>query len=312
MKASEWYKQLPTSCVSAQPAILAALLDPSMRMAIEWVGIPISDGNHDAILYVGCDALMVGEPADCVRVNVDCATHQKVCDALGLQMPTARMVDIIYQAAEVRVAPCTFSPDSSNNITIADPATGALRVVSMSSVAAMFAHDARVTKGVSHKYGLVCNFGKSWNLSSKLGPASSQGGWVCANYGWFDPTAPYLSVSGKHKLWQPLSTRHNDVHVDYSQVCWAIHPMMLVDGAPTPTAQVLTSEGLAGLVSHEGALASSRHPSLAPYGLVQEVAAPIESIRLVGQPAPAGNNFGKTLAILAGTLAGMAVAKVIW
>ena len=86
MKASEWRQTLGSMATTAQDAIVAALTDPNMLVPIEWVGIPISGGGHDAILYVGCDSLKVGEPDDCVRVNVSMSAHQQVCDALGLQM----------------------------------------------------------------------------------------------------------------------------------------------------------------------------------------------------------------------------------
>ena len=125
MKASEWRQTLGSMATTAQDAIVAALTDPNMLVPIEWVGIPISGGGHDAILYVGCDSLKVGEPDDCVRVNVSMSAHQQVCDALGLQMPTAKMLDVIYANREVTAEPCTYQIGANGNITVIDPATGA-------------------------------------------------------------------------------------------------------------------------------------------------------------------------------------------
>jgi len=324
MKASEWRKTLPSMQLAAQPQIVEALLDPSMRVPIEWVGIPFSGGGHNAILYVGCDSMMVGEPGDCVRVDLNCRSHQMVCDALGLQLPTAKMFDLIYANREVAVEPMTFNPTGSI-ITVVDPATGQNVSVDMSSTVAMFAHDARVTAGVDGRAGLVCNSGKAWTLKASLG-GQTQGDWTVANYAWYSKSAPYTSVSGGFKLWQPLSTTHNAGHCDYSQVAYAIHPMMLVNGGQMPTADVITSPEYAALVSHEGALPWARHPMLdfyvPPQGVVN-IAPPIESIRLVGQPGagsggglgPIGvigaETIGKAAAIVAGAYAGWKLAQAI-
>jgi hypothetical protein len=322
MKASEWRNTLPAMQLAAQPVIIEALLDPSMRMPIEWVGIPFSAGANKAILYVGCDSMMVGEPGDCVRVDLNCRSHQMVCDALGLQMPTAKMLDLIYASREVDVEPCTYPP-TNGTISVVDPATGSHANVDMSSTVAMFAHDARVTAGVSGRAGLVCNSGKAWTLKASLG-GGTQGDWTAANYAWYSKSAPYMSVSGGFKLWQPLSTMHNCSHQDYSQVGFAVHPVMLVNGTQMATASVITSPEHAALVSHEGPLPWSRHPRLdlyEPPGGVQAIAPPIEGIRLVGQPgagggAPGGSagsiaaeTVGKAVAVLAGSIAAYKIAQ---
>lgn len=325
MKASEWRNTLPSMQLAAQPQIVEALIDPSMRMPIEWVGIPFSAGAHNAILYVGCDSMMVGEPGDCVRVDLNCRSHQMVCDALGLQLPTAKMLDLIYANREVAVEPCLYNP-TNGIITVVDPATGQSLSTDMSSTVAMFAHDARVTAGVAGRAGLVCNSGKAWTLKASLG-GITQGDWTAANYAWFSKAAPYTSVSGGFKLWQPLSTMHNVNHDDYSQVVYAIHPTMLVDGAQMPTADVIMSLEYAGLVSHEGPLPWARHPKLdfyvPPQG-TQSIAPPIESIRLVGQPGAGGSGglgpigaigaetIGKAAAVVAGAYAGWKIAQHVF
>lgn len=285
MKASEWRKQLPENLCAAQDAILAALMDPSLRAPIDWVGLPVSHGEHSGVVYVATDALKVGEPADQVRVCLDCLHYQMACDALGLQMPTAKLLDLVYAARQVRVSPCTFCPDSNGNVTVTDPSTGAKSTVSMLSVTAMFAHDARVSGAQGGFQGLICNSGKGWFICKNLGSAHPQGGWRCANYGWYDASAPYVSVQGQYKLWQPLSTAHNEFHVDYSQVVYAWHPIMMVDGIEIPTADVLRNPALAPMVSHEGALPFSRHPRLAAYepeGGVVLIAPALSTVPLLG------------------------------
>jgi hypothetical protein len=106
---------------------------------------------------------------------------------------------------------------------------------------------------------------------------------------------------------------HNVAHVDYSQVVYAIHPLMLVDGTQMATADVIMSADLAPLISHEGALPWARHPSLdfyVPPGGTQAIAPPIENIRLVGQPGAGGGGAGGSVAGVVGT-AGKVAAVVV-
>lgn len=289
MRASSWRGTLPESLTAAQPAIVQAVIDDNMRLPIEWCGIPITDGDNDAIIYLATDAMRVGEPGDSVRVDVSCNSQQQICDALGLQMPTPKMLDIVWAACNVRVKPMTFSPDAQNMVTVTDPATGSSKRVSMSSVTAMFAHDARISAAVGSNPGLVANIGKIWALIAKLGGASSQGGWVAANYGWYDKAANAgTSVSGAYRMWQGVGTRHNDAHVDYSQVHFVVHPTMLVNGEYIPTSQVMTSPSLCKLVCHDGPLPWARHPRLGPYPFSHYVAPDARDIPLVSAGVTVG------------------------
>lgn len=295
MKASEWVQTLPSSLVQAQPAIIQAALDASMRIEPEWVGVVTEHGGHQGVLFVMCDALQVGEPGDAIRINVSCESQQIICDALGLQMPTEKMLDLAKRAVEVEIEPGLLHVDESGRVIINGQA------VSMSSVAAMQEHNRIVSGAVNGRPGLLVNFGKGWFLGITLGPAL-EGGWKCLNYGWYSGKAPYLSRAG-FQVWQQLSGRHNEKHVDYSQVLWAVHPIMLVDGQPMPTADVLRNPEMAGLISYDGALPFARHPRLPVVQIAQQtIAPPIETIRMAGTGLLAygggGGKWMKTAAIL--------------
>lgn len=305
MKASEWRKTLPAMATAAQAAIVAAAIDASMRLPIDWVGIPIEANGHTGVLFVMADALKIGEPGDSVRVNVSTASAQAICDALGLQMPTAKMADIVRRNVEVWVPPQNYTV-TKRGVEVAKD-----EFVPMSSVAAMFGHDANVTKGVNGRFGIVCNPGKLWLIGSTLGPVHPQGGWLCLNYGWYLDTAPSLSATGGYRMWQPVSSHHNDSHVDYSQVFWAVHPMMIVDGQVMPVADVLRNPELAPLISHEGALPFARHPRIPPSTMtIDSIAPPIDQIRMVGAEQGSATSGGWLKAlVVAGLLAGIYYAS---
>lgn len=69
---------------------------------------PVAVAN--ARIYVMPDYLCVGSDEDYVYVPMNPMTFQKVCDSYGAVMPTRKMVDAIWKAAEVKVAPQPMGP----------------------------------------------------------------------------------------------------------------------------------------------------------------------------------------------------------
>lgn len=280
MKASEWRKTLGSSTKAAQDKIFAALIDDDLRLPIDWVGVPCKSGDLQGVVFVSSDALQVGEPGDSVRANVTGDCYQQLCDALGLQLPTPKMLDLVYEARELDVPAYTHNP-TNGQISVVDPATGKTTACDMSSVTAMFAQDALITAHLAGRAGLSVSY-KTFNLISALGAVCSQGGFEHANYALYDPHAPYLSVSGGHKLWQCLSTWHNGAHTDYSQDDLAVHPVMLIGGQAVLVADVLVDPVRAPLISHQGALPFTRHPKVPQGAFSHDIAPAIDTIRIIG------------------------------
>jgi len=260
-RAAQWLAGLGEGYTLAQEDKLIGLcLNPEVRVPIKWVGVTVKHGGNHGVVAVASDALRLAHPQGPIRISVSCRGAQMLCDALGLQMPTPLIIDRIWEQASLRVTPKTYTPDASARVHVHDR-QGQSVVVSMMGMTAMIAHSDRIQASIEGEPELVCNVGKWWVLSKSIAGQPPGCPCDCANYGWFASGAPSLSVTGKH-LWQPVSTRHNQFHRDYSQTFVPIGAMMLVNGVPMRVANVLRDPELCGLISHEGVLEFSRHPNL--------------------------------------------------
>lgn len=270
--------------------IIALCLRPELREPIKWVGVVVEHKGNDGVIAVGADALSLVHPFGSIRVNVSCRGAQKLCDALGLQMPTPLMIDRIWEQASLRVTPKTYTPDVNARVHVRNRKDESV-VVSMMGITAMIAHSDRVQNSIEGAPELVCNVGKWWVLTKKIGGQETSkkpdASYKCANYGWYSAGSPYISVTGK-QLWQQNSTRHNQFHRDYSQTFVPIGGLMLVNGSPMRVADVLRDPELAGLISHEGPLNFDRHPNLPvwlPSGGCVDLSPDPKRIPLLGEVA---------------------------
>lgn len=234
---------------TARPERERAILD-AVRMGnfapIAWSQLRSTHNGRELVMFVSCDALRIGTAEDSVRVNVTASTAQHIADAVSCVLPTTRICDLIWEQAVVRISPCIGRADSE-----------------MSSTARMLAHHACVEAKLAGQVGLVETVGKNWVLSNQL--ISHPG--RAANYGWFDPKAPYKSRPGgrgPHPLWQPLGLAHDLGHVDYSQIMRLVHRMCFLDGATRDLLTVMRDPELASLVSDEGPLRIGRMPGVKP------------------------------------------------
>jgi hypothetical protein len=254
MKWSEFVQQsnlseLPTP--QREEALVQAVRE-GLYAPIQWCGIRSISGAHFCILYVALDALQLGEPGDCVRINVTHTGAQQIADALGYALPTTKISDLIHEQAPVGIAPCTQKPDAS-----------------MAHTSRMVLHSQAVTARVSNRDGLVSTVGKDWVLTNKLVGRPER----AANYGWHVTSSQFRGPGGIPVL-QPLGLAHDRWHVDYSQVFRPIHRWLLVDGKDMLLEDVLRDPELSPLLSDEGALKIVRHPG----------------VELIGDGAPA--SFG--------------------
>lgn len=220
---------------------------------IEWQPMEVERMGHRGKIWVARDALRIGEPGDSVRVNVSARTAQRIADMVGASLPTTFVLDEVQRRFQASVPPQIQPPDRR---------TREDRGMSpwMDDLGAMRLHSAQVDQAIARlsvpPY-IVCNVGKHWVITSRL--ANTRG--MAANYGWYTPSAPYVSTSGI-KLWQSLGTRHNDRHVDYSQVLQLVRGTMEVDGQAKPFERVAVSPTFWGLVSDEGPLKCTRIQSV--------------------------------------------------
>lgn len=211
----------------------------------------VRSGNYDPITWaevhagpvafaVSTDALRI----DGVRVTVSARTAQAVSDALGCVMATPCIEDIVYANADVKLHafPIPTGPDGS--------------------AAQTAAHSKRIDDELravgALPSQLVATIGKSWVLCNSL---VSRAGFA-ANYGWHDSRAQHESVTEDWRVYQPLGTKHNLDHHDYSQTLRLVHRRCRVDDRDCDLRDVMTDSKLALYVSHEGPLRITRQPGV--------------------------------------------------
>jgi hypothetical protein len=198
-----------------------------------------------------------------VRVNVTAKDSQMIADLLGCLLPTAKIADLLYEQADIRILPKTMSYPSQDLRHMADTSW-------------MIDHSHRIDMSFPEKATtpeltdfewklmspyitelapLVSTVGKHWIIDQCLVAHSKS---TAANYGWHFPGSTYgglkgsLRVIGKGRLIQGIGTRHNNDHTDYSQTCQLVFERCLVDGNLMLVKDVLADKTLHSLGTHNG------------------------------------------------------------
>jgi hypothetical protein len=185
-----------------------------------------------ATVFAMPDYLAVGSDRDFLHVPMNLYTARETATRLGFALPTRKIVDAIFQQADVRCVPAPL------------PAGPQMR-----STGYYVAHDHKVKeqfKALGCPPGaLVCGHKKDVVLSNRL--IEHQG--KVAIYGWH-------RLSGKPI--QPLSTIHNAAYADYSHGIRLVSEVVLIDGEPRSFYDVLEDPKLSALLSDEGAMPEAR------------------------------------------------------
>ncbi len=190
------------------------------------------DGSRTNIVFcVMPDYLAVGSDRDFVRVPMGMPAASQIAARFDMMLPTRQMVDQIYRAADVRVAPKPMTPGpqmSSTDYLVRHNKTveGQIRGASV---------DGRLASG--HKKDLV--------LTNRL---NSNRGRV-AIYGWHRTNG---------KAIQPLSTVHGKNYADYSHGVRLISQTAYLNGRPVRLADLFADPTYAELISDEGPIRAAQ------------------------------------------------------
>jgi hypothetical protein len=199
--------------------------------------VTLASGEQTATVWVTPDFLAVGSDADHSLTPLTPGTAQRVADGLGCVLPTRKLVDAIWGAAEVRLAPSPIPPSDE-----------------MTTVAVFADHNAtvrgqRAEHLAEHPLGaLVDGHKKSVVITARLASLENR----VAIYGWHRLNGEAI---------QPLYVGHVDTWVDYSHGIRLVQSEMTANGEPTTVEGVLGDPGLCGLVSDEGVIEDPRYPT---------------------------------------------------
>jgi hypothetical protein len=179
------------------------------------------------------DYISLGNDQDFVRVPMSSVTAQKLADYFEMMLPTAKIVDVLYQTAKVQLRPQTFRPSPS-----------------MVRTSEFYKHQELIQKQLGNKapMKLVAGHKKDIVLTNKIATRPDK----IAIYGWHQ--------SGGQPI-QPLSTVHGYWYADYSHGLRLIAPFAKIGDEMYRLSDVLRDPELAPLLSYEGPLTILRYPT---------------------------------------------------
>jgi hypothetical protein len=193
--------------------------------------------TNKATFYVTADYLAIGSDDDYFLMPISPNTGQRIADALQCLLPTPKIVDAIYSAAEVKLAPAPI------------PLSPAMTTVPMFSNHNAMVRQQRAETLTAHPLGmLVAGHQKDVVISAKLASAPGK----VAIYGWHKTNGVPI---------QPLYLKHVAGWVDYSQCTRLVQEAMLVNGERKSMTEALADPQLAGLLSDEGPIPNPRYPT---------------------------------------------------
>lgn len=190
------------------------------------------DGSSVSIVFCAMpDYLAVGSDSDFVRVPMGMPAATRIASQFDMLLPTRRMVDQIYRAADLRVAPQPMTPGPQ-----------------MTSTDYFLRHNATVegqVHGSSRGGALVSGHKKDLVLTNRLNRNRGR----VAIYGWHRTNG---------KAIQPLSTVHGANYADYSHGIRLISQTAYLNGRPVRLADLFADPTYAELISDEGPIRAAQ------------------------------------------------------
>lgn len=202
------------------------------------VPVEVASDEDKLTFYVTPDYLSVGTDQDYTLMPLNFISAAKIANRLGMVLPTSKMVDLIYQQAQVKLKPLTMKPGrkmTSNSY---------IKKHDQGIKGQLF--DKTYTKGQ-----LIAGHKKDTVISKKLLTKQNR----IAIYGWH--------TSNTKKI-QNLNIWHTADYADYSHGVRLVDRKVLVNGEIWDIADVLSTPRLAKLISKEGAISVDQLMSLIP------------------------------------------------
>lgn len=185
------------------PAFLRAFVAVSSSM-VDSLG-----KEHKAIFYVSPDYISLGTNEDWARVPLTPMAAQEIADHFNCFLPTRKIVDLVYQAAVVKLSPVPMYAFRDSSVT-------------------MWQHNLIIEGQRKSRKGLIAGIKKDLVISGKISR---------------DPKPNREAIYGWHRVdgrpIQPLYTGHINWWVDYSHGARLVYRIIQVDGIAMDYTDVL-------------------------------------------------------------------------
>lgn len=202
----------------------------------DFTEIRYSEGVNSITYLVTTDYLSIGTDEDYVRMPMNPLTAQKIADKYDCSLPTRKMVNDIWEAAENKLPPLPWGPPYDAD---------------MEKTHRVGTHSQRIQKQLAGKnpFALTAGHKKDVVLTNKLFPKNPKK--RVAIYGWHQMNGQVI---------QDLNTSsHEDTYEDYSHGIRLVINDVIVNGKLMRLQDVFADPKLASLVSDEGVLKFTRY-----------------------------------------------------
>lgn len=198
----------------------------------------IKDSTFQVTFYVIRDYLAVGSDSDYFLMPMTPVLAQKICNALGMTLPTRKMVDQVWSAASIKLSPSPIpaSPE-------------------MTTIPVMWQHNQTVRAQREENLdqfppgSLVAGHKKDVIISNRIYRNPSPERVVI--YGWHYQNGDPI---------QPVYAGHDNRYADYSHGIRLGHDSVRVNGETKSLAEILKSSKYAPLFSNEGKITKPFYP----------------------------------------------------
>lgn len=256
----------PADWRAREDAMVAELLSGNIPDFLRrWVTITVSKNDTSPVVTVRVlpDYLCVGRDGDFRHLPLDQQSAQKVADAFGALVPTAKICHAVWRRTPWSTTVNAIERDYWNN----GPSRKAKRGRAQTSTAAYDEHSVAIQdkmRSMGITVGQTVVGHKKDVVVSKAQDRSR-----IAFHGFYKGENPYEpcldTATGR---WKPncnkelpsLAHPQGGRFSDYSQGVRLLHPYMHIDGVRFLVADVLKDASRAGLISAEGTIASARVP----------------------------------------------------
>jgi hypothetical protein len=239
MSGSEFIKLTKGMSIEQREAVVLRELRrgniPDFLRELAAVNVKVKDrdgGTHVGTIWVMPDYLAIGSNADFVRIPMTPMTAQRVADHFGFILPTKKVVDLIYEQAQIKLRPT--------------PLTAGPKMVTNDYI---WEHHLRIQQQLDemkpYQGKLMAGLKKDIVITNRLVQLPRR----VAIYGWHQKSQSPI---------QPLSLVHGNHYADYSHGVRLIAGTMSLDNAEVPVVEVLEDKRIVEMVSDEGVLRITR------------------------------------------------------
>lgn len=239
---SQFYEYIKTMTVVARErAILDEIAAGNVPSFLrQYKPVSATVGANKITYYVLPDYMAVGTDADFFRLPMSAPLAQQVADLCESNLPTRKIVNDIYSSAQVKLAPKTFTPDST------------MVTVPVFWASHQAIENQRIAAG-GVLGQIVGGVKKDIVVTPRLATTTiSGGGLPVAIYGWHQLNGNPI---------QPLYLGHGNMYMDYSHGVRLVKSEVQVNGQSSTVKNVLESSTYWSLLSDEGGpFTSHRYP----------------------------------------------------